>query len=55
MVVSINGNLVCFRRLDGAIIDGNFYCFVEMNNAALEELVIDIKESLAYVQTQSER
>lgn len=55
VVVSINGNPVGFRRLDGAIMDGNFYCFVEMNNAALEELVIDIKESLAYVQTQSER
>jgi len=55
VVVTINGNPVGFRRLDGAIIDGNFYSFVEMNDTALAELVIDLKESLAYLQTQSER
>ncbi len=55
VVVTINGNPVGFRRLDGAIIDGNFYSFVEMNDTALGELVIDLKESLAYLQTQSER
>lgn len=55
VVVTINGNPVGFRRLDGAIIDGNFYSFVEMNDTALGELVIDLKESLAYLQIQSER
>lgn len=55
IVLSINGNPVGFRRLDGAITDGNFYCFVEMKDAALEELVMDLKESLAYLRTQSER
>ncbi len=55
VVLSINGNPVGFRRLDGAITDGNFYCFVEMKDSALEELVVDLKESLAYLQTQSER
>lgn len=55
VVVTVNGNPVGFRRLDGAIIDGNFYSFVEMNDTALGELVVDLKESLAYLQTQSER
>lgn len=55
MVVAINGNPIGFRRVDGPINDGNFYCFVEMSDQALSDLVLDLKDSIFYLQNKVER
>jgi hypothetical protein len=50
VVLSVNGNAVGARRIDGAIQDGNFYTFVEIDDSELGQLVLDIKETLAEIQ-----
>jgi len=50
IVLTINGNAIGARRIDGAIQNGNFYTFVEVDDAELGQLVLDIKESLVKIQ-----
>lgn len=50
VVLTINGNPVGVRRLDGAIKDGIFYTFVEIDDEELPQLVMDLKESIAKLQ-----
>jgi hypothetical protein len=47
IVLTVNGNAIGARRIDGAIADGNFYTFVEVDDEELGQLVLDIKETLA--------
>jgi hypothetical protein len=46
IVLTVNGNPIGARRIDGAIQDGNFYTFVEVDEAELGALVLDLRESL---------
>ncbi|CAI8262544.1 MAG: Uncharacterised protein [Opitutia bacterium UBA7350] len=55
IVVTINGNPVGFRRIDGPIMDGNLFCFIEMNTSAMEELVLSLKKTAKYLQTYSKQ
>ncbi len=55
IVLTVNGNAIGARRIDGAIQDGNFYTFVEVDDEELGQLVLDIKESLAAIQKQKNR
>ena len=50
IVLTINGNAVGSRRLDGAIQDGNFYTFVELPERELGQLVLDMKNTLNELQ-----
>jgi len=50
VVLTINGNAIGARRLDGAIENGDFYTFVEVDDEELGQLVIDIKETLIELQ-----
>ena len=50
IVLMVNGNAIGARRIDGAIEDGNFYTFVEVDDEELSKLVFDIKSSLATIQ-----
>ena len=47
IVLMVNGNAIGARRIDGAIEDGNYYTFVEVDDEELGKLVFDIKASLA--------
>ncbi len=47
IVLTVNGNPIGARRIDGAIQDGNLYTFVEVDDAELGQLVLDLKESLS--------
>jgi len=47
IVLTVNGNPIGARRIDGAIQDGNFYTFVEVDEAELGALVLDLRESLS--------
>jgi hypothetical protein len=47
IVLTVNGNAIAARRVESAIQDGNFYTFVELDDEALEQLVVDLKETLA--------
>ena len=49
IVLMVNGNAIGARRIDGAIEDGNFYTFVEVDDEELGKLVFDIKASLASI------
>ncbi len=49
IVLTVNDNAIGARRIDGPIQNGNFYTFVEVDDEELGQLVIDIKESLAYL------
>ena len=49
VVLMVNGNAIGARRIDGAIEDGNFYTFVEVDDEELGRLVFDIKDSLASI------
>ena len=49
IVLMVNGNAIGARRIDGAIQDGNFYTFVEVDDEELGKLVFDIKASLASI------
>ena len=50
IVFMVNGNAIGSRRIDGAIQEGNFYTFVEVDDEELGQLVIDIKETIAKLQ-----
>lgn len=50
VVLTVNGNPVGARRLDGPIEDGNFYTFVEVDDEELGQLVIDMKKTLIAIQ-----
>lgn len=55
IVLTVNGNAIGARRIDGAIQDGNVYTFVEVDDAELGQLVLDIKESLVQIQEQKNK
>ena len=46
IVFMVNGNAIGARRMDGAIQDGNFYTFVEVDDEELGQLVLDIKKTM---------
>ncbi len=50
IVLTVNGNAVAARRVEAAIQDGNFYTFVEMDDESLAQMVLDLKETIAYLQ-----
>lgn len=50
IVLMVNGNAIGARRIDGAIQDGNFYTFVEVDDEELGQLVLNIKETLIEIQ-----
>ena len=52
IVLTVNGNAIGARRIDGAIQDGNFYTFVEVDDAELAQLVLDMKETLVHIQNE---
>ena len=52
IVLTVNGNPIGAWRIDGAIQDGNFYTFVEIDDEEVGQLVLDIKESLVEIQRQ---
>jgi hypothetical protein len=52
IVFEVNGNAIGARRIDGAIQDGKFFTFVEVEDDALDDLVLDLKKSIAELQTQ---
>lgn len=50
IVLTVNGNAIGARRVEAPIEDGNFYTFVEVDDEALGQLVLDMKETIAYLQ-----
>jgi hypothetical protein len=52
IVLTVNGTAIGARRIDGAIQDGKLYTFVEVADDALDDLVLDLKESIVDLQTQ---
>ena len=50
IVLLINGNPVGAWRIDGAIQNGKYYTFVELPDESLGDLVLDLKDSLFYLQ-----
>jgi len=46
IVLTVNGNPIGARRIDGAIQNGNFYTFVEIDDEEVGQLVIDLKDSI---------
>lgn len=52
VVLTVNGNPIGARRLDGAVQDGNFYTFVEVDDGELGQFVLDIKQTLAELQKE---
>jgi len=50
IVFTVNGNAIGARRIDGAIQDGNFYTFVEVDDEELGQLVLDIKDTIVELQ-----
>ncbi|MGZ0657412.1 hypothetical protein ACWPKO_02800 [Coraliomargarita sp. W4R53] len=54
IVLTVNGNAIGARRIDGAIEDGKFYTFVEIDDEELGQLVLDIKESLIQIQARKD-
>ena len=50
IVLTVNGNPIGARRVEAPIQDGNFYTFVELEDEALGQLVLDMKETIAYLQ-----
>lgn len=53
IVLVVNDIPIGVRRLDGAIIDGDYYTFVELNSEELSELVIAIKDSINFLQAEA--
>lgn len=51
VVFTSNGEAVGARLLDGAITDGRFYTFVEIDDNELGQFVLDLKASIAELQT----
>lgn len=52
IVLTINDNPIGARRIDSAIGDAKFYTFVEVDDEELGQLVLDIKDSLAYIHSK---
>jgi len=52
IVFTANNEAVGARVLDGAITDGIFYTFVEVPDEELGQFVLDLKESIAELQTR---
>ncbi len=52
VVLTSNGKAIGARILDGAIMDGKFYTFVEIPDDELGQFVLDLKESIAELQTR---
>lgn len=52
VVLTSNGKAIGARVLDGAITDGIFYTFVEIDDEELGQFVLDLKESIAELQTR---
>ena len=48
----VNGNPLGARRLDGPIQNGQLFTFVEVNDAAVGPLVLELKSSIAELQAQ---
>ncbi|CAA6677854.1 MULTISPECIES: hypothetical protein [unclassified Lentimonas] len=51
IVLTTNGQPIGARRLNGTIEDGQFYTFVEIPDEELGQFVIDLKASIAELQT----
>ena len=49
IVLTVNGNPIGARRVEAPIQDGNFYTFVELDDEELGQLVLDMKETIAYL------
>lgn len=52
IVLTSNGEAIAARALDGAITDGKFYTFVEIEDDELGQFVLDLKASIAELQTR---
>ena len=52
IVLTSNDKAIGARVLDGAITDGKFYTFVEMDEDELGQFVLDLKASIAELQTR---
>lgn len=50
IVLTVNNNAIGARRIDGAIQNGNFYTFVEVDDEELGQLVLDMKETIEELQ-----
>lgn len=50
IVLTVNNNAIGARRIDGAIQNGNFYTFVEVDDEELGQLVLDMKETIKELQ-----
>lgn len=50
IVLTVNGNAIGARRVDGAIQNGNFYTFVEVDDEELGQLVLDMKKTIQQLQ-----
>ncbi len=51
----VGGVPVGLRRLDGPIQDGNFFIFVDLDDEATEQLVVDMRETLEKIQRRRRR
>jgi len=54
IVLAVNGTAIGARRIDGAIHDGNLFTFVEVPDEDLDQLVLDLKETIEYLKTKEE-
>ena len=52
VVLTSNNKAIGARVLDGAITDGNLYTFVEIEDEELGQFVLDLKASIAELQTR---
>lgn len=50
IVLTVNGKPIGARRVEAPVEDGNFYTFTELKDEALGPLVLEIKETIAYLQ-----
>ncbi len=46
IVFTVNGNAIGARRIDGAVKNGALYTFVEVEDGELDQLVLDIRETI---------
>jgi hypothetical protein len=53
LVLVVNDKPIGSRRLDGAIMDGDYYTFVELDAEELGEMVLAIKGSISYLQAKA--
>ena len=54
IVLTVNANPVGARRVNQVIDDGNFYTFVEVPDEKLEELVLELRETVEYLRANRE-